>query len=55
MLDGDRAHITDFRRLNRDETDVIMTKIREKWPWPVAAGAGRPRWAAYLPGGRSVS
>jgi hypothetical protein len=30
-------HITDFRHWNRDETDVIMTKIRGKW-----AGAGRP-------------
>ena len=28
MLDGDRAPITDFRRLNRDETDTIMTEIR---------------------------
>jgi hypothetical protein len=51
MLDGDRAHITDFRRLNRDETDVIMTKIREKWPWPVAAGAGRPGGRRICPAG----
>jgi hypothetical protein len=55
MPDGDRAHITDFRRLNRDEMDVIMTKIGEKWPWPIAAGARPARWAAYLPGRRSVN
>jgi len=28
MLDGMRAHITDLRHPNRDERDVIMTKIR---------------------------
>ena len=27
-------HITDFRRQNQDETDVIMAKIREKWGEP---------------------
>jgi hypothetical protein len=27
---GGGRHITDFRHGNRDETDVIMTKIREK-------------------------
>jgi hypothetical protein len=31
MLDGGQAHITDIGRRNRDEMDVIMTKIREKW------------------------
>jgi len=29
MLDGGRAHITDLRHQNQDETDVIMTQIRE--------------------------
>jgi hypothetical protein len=35
--------------------DVIMTKIGEKWPWPIAAGARSARWAAYQAVGRSVS
>jgi len=30
MLDSLRAHITDFRHWNRDETDVIMAQIREE-------------------------
>jgi len=30
MLDGRRARITDFGHRNRDETDVIMTQIREE-------------------------
>jgi len=25
------GHITDFGHQNRDETDVILTKIREEW------------------------
>src|SRR5262245_24856004 len=36
MLDNRRAHVTDFRRTYRDETDVIMTKIRDM------KAAGRP-------------
>jgi len=31
MLDAPPPRITDFGHGNRDETDVIMTKIREKW------------------------
>jgi hypothetical protein len=27
--------ITDFRHWNRDETDVIMTKIDDKWGRPM--------------------
>jgi len=30
MLDSQRARITDFRHGNRDEMDMIMTKIREE-------------------------
>lgn len=30
MLDTYRAHVTDFGQANRGETDVIMTKVRDK-------------------------
>jgi len=30
MLDARPPRITDFRHRNRDETDVIMAKIREE-------------------------
>jgi len=50
MLDARPVHITDFGRRNRDETDVIMTKSRDKSePGPsrkthrgVAGGNGVP-------------
>ena len=38
MLDRLRAHITDLRHANRDETDVIMTKIREECGFGAAGG-----------------
>jgi hypothetical protein len=33
-----RRHITDFRHQNPDETDMIMTKIREKSKRSCVAG-----------------
>jgi len=38
MLDARPVHITDFRHQNRDGTDVIMAKIREKSKRSCVAG-----------------
>jgi len=53
MLDCYLRHITDFGHANRDETDVIMTQIRDMsssatcvgWGMgPRAPGAARGQW-----------
>jgi hypothetical protein len=53
MLDARPALITDFRHRNRDETDVIMAKIREMTAAGGRAGplGGRQRGQAAGPGG----
>jgi hypothetical protein len=46
MPDTQRTHITDLGHANRDETDVIMTKIRDMNPTPARPDASqRPRAA----------
>jgi hypothetical protein len=46
MLDSRWAHITEFRHRYRDETDVIMTKIRDMTAAGRRAGVflGRRAW-----------
>ena len=41
------GHITDFGHGNQDETDVIMTEIRDMWR---RGGTGGRQWRASGPG-----